>query len=238
MKDMENEKDRKIGRLEKRVQELSERLSYYEHLGDPTAIGVKLAEYRQMKEEYEYDYRSHILQDCKERINELMDDGTISPDQYLDRDEIIDKLSDMFWTDDSVTGNGSGSYTFSTWKAAIYLSHNYETLAKVMEDWDVPLTYERLAEYERNDALIRTYMYNEVLPEAVDSVVPETWWYTDNDWRGHWVVKEQEDKFQDCEFYTHTWRRPDIEVLRENGYKVIDMTNQCLGYFVFEEKDN
>ena len=39
---------------------------------------------------------------------------------YDDRSDIDDVMDDM-WTDDGITGNGSGSYTFNTWKAQEYV---------------------------------------------------------------------------------------------------------------------
>ena len=38
-------------------------------------------------------------------------------DREKDRYEIEEELNDEFWCWDSITGNGSGSYTFSTEKA-------------------------------------------------------------------------------------------------------------------------
>lgn len=53
------------------------------------------------------DYVSEVTKDACEAI----DNG------YYDYVNDADDLTDEMWCDDSITGNGSGSYTFSTWKA-------------------------------------------------------------------------------------------------------------------------
>ena len=53
------------------------------------------------------DYKNQVREDAIDAISE----GDY--DDYESFDEVYDAL----WTDDSVTGNGSGSYTFSTRKA-------------------------------------------------------------------------------------------------------------------------
>lgn len=40
---------------------------------------------------------------------------------FEDRDAFEEKLNDDLWTADSVTGNGSGSYTFDRWEARDYV---------------------------------------------------------------------------------------------------------------------
>ena len=72
-------------------------------------------------------------------------------------------LEDKLFTEDSVTGNGSGSYTFDQIKAEQNLVSNWELLREAKSalstDFD-PLT----AGPEACDVLIRCYL----LPEAID----------------------------------------------------------------------
>ena len=51
-------------------------------------------------------------------------------DLEQDRDDIANDLSEELWTVDSVTGNGSGSYTFNTAKAREYVLENGEEYVK------------------------------------------------------------------------------------------------------------
>lgn len=55
---------------------------------------------------YFEDYRCEVMEDSKRYIDE-------NYDWYDDFDELYDAL----FTADSVTGNGSGSYYFNSWKA-------------------------------------------------------------------------------------------------------------------------
>lgn len=53
-------------------------------------------------------------------INQVTDDATqVLREQWGQWDD-FDEFVDSLWVDDSVTGNGSGSYTFSTWEAEQY----------------------------------------------------------------------------------------------------------------------
>ena len=59
-----------------------------------------------------YNYKDQIRADVKEWIedNEEQIEG-------LDRHDAYEVIYDSCWVDDSVTGNASGSYTFSRWEA-------------------------------------------------------------------------------------------------------------------------
>ena len=59
-----------------------------------------------------YSYKDQIRSDVREWIEDNKDqiDG-------LDRHEAYEVVYDSCWVDDSVTGNASGSYTFSRWTA-------------------------------------------------------------------------------------------------------------------------
>lgn len=63
------------------------------------------------------DYRDQIKEDIKEYLTQENLWPTAEPgtSEYYDQ---YDKAYDQCWIADSVTGNGSGSYTFNTWQAA------------------------------------------------------------------------------------------------------------------------
>ena len=94
-----------------------------------------------------YDYLSAVTADVKDYIND-----NVNFADYEDANELKDKLQDELWTVDGVTGNGSGSYTFSTWKA--------EEWGKLKRD-----------DPEGIDVAIRCYL----LPQAIDAAVNELW---------------------------------------------------------------
>lgn len=49
--------------------------------------------------------------------------------------EIRDRLYEAMWTSDSVTGNGSGSYTFNRWVAEENLCHNMDLFLEAVEEF-------------------------------------------------------------------------------------------------------
>ena len=102
-----------------------------------------------------YDYLKNIKEDIKEYYDE----------KYLkETDE--QALYDEMWTDDSITGNGSGSYTFSTYQAEENIAHNMDLLREAIEEFggDSGEALERGAEY--CDVTIRCYLLSQAIAEV------------------------------------------------------------------------
>ena len=59
-----------------------------------------------------YNYKEQIRADVKEWIEDNKEQI-----EGLDRHDAYELVYDSCWVDDSVTGNASGSYTFSRWEA-------------------------------------------------------------------------------------------------------------------------
>jgi len=73
----------------------------------------------------DYDYRQAMREDIAQAIAEKEEwIGKRITEAYEDKEEAYDQLFDDMWVNDSVTGNGSGSYTFNRYKAEEYLTHN------------------------------------------------------------------------------------------------------------------
>jgi hypothetical protein len=111
-----------------------------------------------------YDYREAVKNDVLEYIN-----NEINFADYEDREELETKLNDDLFTDDSVTGNASGSYTFSTYQAEENLCHNMDLLSEALEEFECSTDYlEKGA--EACDVTIRCYLLNWAISEALDEV--------------------------------------------------------------------
>ena len=97
----------------------------------------------------------------KDEIKENLDRG------YEWEEELYDKL----WTEDSVTGNGSGSYTFSRTKAEEYVFSDVETVVDALKEFEIES--ETLAEHffdqdwEWFDVTARCY----ILPQAISAAI-------------------------------------------------------------------
>lgn len=121
-----------------------------------------------------YDYTAEIKDDIRSYIS----NNSIEPKDYESRDQMYEALYDNLWVDDSVTGNGSGSYTFNSAKAENNLVGNRDLLSDAMdefgsnstEDWKKAALMPEWA-----DVVIRCYL----LGEALGTVLNED--YKDSD---------------------------------------------------------
>lgn len=88
------------------------------------------AEHNRKEQRGEYDYHQAILEDVIEYIRDEVDAS-----EYEDRDALEEALNDELWTVDSVTGNGSGSYTFDRAKAREYVTGNLDLVQEMASDF-------------------------------------------------------------------------------------------------------
>lgn len=127
-----------------------------------------------------YNYLDHEIEDV---INYLKDNW--SPDQIeqLHQEQengtdsiesLEEKLYDELWIEDSVTGNGSGSYTFNTNKAEEYLCHNLSLLGEALKEFGEENATKYLNDPEVADVTIRCYLLSQAISEAVDDLSSES----------------------------------------------------------------
>lgn len=83
-----------------------------------------------------YNYLECVKEDVRNYIEENKIVVTSS-----NREEVEQELNDTLFVNDSVTGNASGSYTFSTWQAEENLCHNFELLTDALEELGYDLSY-------------------------------------------------------------------------------------------------
>ena len=113
-----------------------------------------------------YNYNEVVKADVKEYIQDNYTTAEII-DGLTHREEFDEHLYNEMWTADSVTGNASGSYTFSTWQAEENLCHNMDLLADALADFGCSLAdIERGAEF--CDVTIRCYLLGSALAEVLD----------------------------------------------------------------------
>ena len=126
-----------------------------------------------------YDYLSAVESDVREYI-----ENNVNFHDYSDLDEMKEDLNEKLFVEDSVTGNASGSYTFSTWKAEEYLCHNLDLLAEANEDFGG--SSDILSDgAEMCDVAIRCYL----LGQAIENVAPDMW----QDWEDSQEENEEEE---------------------------------------------
>lgn len=80
----------------------------------------------------DYNYFGAVCDDVREVIAESWADRFAD---FETLDELREALNDELWVCDHVTGNASGSYTFSTWQAEEYLAHNWDVLEEACAEF-------------------------------------------------------------------------------------------------------
>lgn len=115
-----------------------------------------------------YNYFEAVKKDVKNYIENEID---IKKELEIaeDVDRLKDNLYDDLFCNDSVTGNASGSYTFSTWQAEENLCHNIGLLKEALEEFGCGIEYlEKGA--EACDVTIRCYLLSSAISEVVDEL--------------------------------------------------------------------
>jgi len=112
-----------------------------------------------------YDYHEAIKDDCVEAIKEYLE---YHKDEVrgISKDSLRQKFHDSFWTNDSVTGNGSGSYTFSSYDAEQNIAGNWDLLGEAMGEFCCKAdAVEKGPEWA--DVTIRCYLLGEGIDKAM-----------------------------------------------------------------------
>lgn len=122
-----------------------------------------------------YNYLETMVEDIKDYIrnNAELDRN----DLEYDREDLEQKLHDDLWTEDSVTGNASGSYTFNCYQAEIQVCDNMDLLNEMCREFGVEA--ETIGqkfldeEWEWMDVSIRCYLLGQAISEALDEIEEE-----------------------------------------------------------------
>lgn len=117
-----------------------------------------------------YDYYKNVREDIKQRLNEWLDFNRIN--DYSDIDEVISAVYDDFFNSDSITGNGSGSYTFNSWAAEENLCHNMDLLKEALNEFGSELN-DYIDSAEACDVTIRCYVLGQLVRDVVTEFVEE-----------------------------------------------------------------
>lgn len=119
-----------------------------------------------------YNYLDNVTSDVIDAIRENYTSEEIAEKLYEDRDGFSSQLNDDLWIDDSVTGNGSGSYTFSRYEAAENLTGNYDLVKELVSEFgiDAETVADRIDDPEYWDVSIRCYLLYQAIDAALDEL--------------------------------------------------------------------
>ena len=116
-----------------------------------------------------YNYTKAMAQDIREYIAD-----EIELVGYDDREKLEDELNERLWMTDSVTGNASGSYTFSRAIAKDYVIDNMDALVEACENFGImpELIGKKFLEedWEWMDVTIRCHLLPFVISEVIDDL--------------------------------------------------------------------
>ena len=128
------------------------------------------------EEEKKMTYLEQIKEDIRNYIEENYTTEEIS-EKMEDRDEFEEMLNDELWTDDNVTGNGSGSYTFDRSKAQEFVLADIETVQEALQEFCVEadtIAKKFLeSDWEYFDVTARCYVLSMGISEVLDEIEKE-----------------------------------------------------------------
>lgn len=117
-----------------------------------------------------YDYLEQVTADVRDYVEQEID----LTEWAGDRDGLEEKLNDDLWTGDSVTGNGSGSYTFNRVQAQIYVLDGMDELQEAVNEFgiDSETIGEKFLEsdWEYFDVTIRCYLLGQAIAAVLDDL--------------------------------------------------------------------
>lgn len=114
-----------------------------------------------------YNYLEQVAEDAKDAILERMDEW-----DFDDREELEEVAYDELWSDDSVTGNASGSYFCNAWEAEEAICHNLNLLGEAREEFGGCCDVLKDGA-ETCDVMIRCYMLAQAIGTALDELEEE-----------------------------------------------------------------
>ena len=117
-----------------------------------------------------YNYFESVKEDVKNYIENEIDLQEALKEVDFDIDSLCNNLHDDLWCNDSVTGNGSGSYTFSTWQAEENLCHNIDLLQEALQEFGCGIEYLQNGA-EACDVTIRCYLLSSAIYEVIQELI-------------------------------------------------------------------
>lgn len=118
-----------------------------------------------------YNYRESVKDECINAIKDRYTDEELKEIFNNESDDyLFNSCYDDFWVDDSITGNGSGSYTFNSYTAGENLVGNYDLLCDALREFGCDSVDVLEKGEEWCDVTIRCYLLGECLTDAIEEL--------------------------------------------------------------------
>lgn len=121
-----------------------------------------------------YDYRKEMENDIKQYLED--NEYKYNFEDYDSSDDFAQELYDNLWCEDSITGNASGSYTFSNNDAEDYVKDNLDLLKEAVEGFCCKDEFcDRFfnSDFEWMDVAIRCYLLGEMCTTVAEELFEE-----------------------------------------------------------------
>ena len=121
------------------------------------------------------DYRTEVKEDIKAYYED--NEYYINYADFDTPEDFGEWLNDTLWTEDSVTGNASGSYTFNSYEAREKVLADMETVSEALKEFCVPA--EEIGnrflneDWEYLDVTARCYVLGECIAEFIEEYEEE-----------------------------------------------------------------
>ena len=156
--------------LTKQNAELQTKLCRYEHYGSPEYFGTEVERLKDELREYDYDYDQAVYDDVWSWVKEKLDNDELP---HFTKDKLKEE---KLYTDDNVTGNGSGSYTFNRYTAEKYICHNIGYIFDKIKEIGYIVDEKSVLDAEELDVTMRCALLNEAIDKVVEFEIPEEFW--------------------------------------------------------------
>ena len=125
-----------------------------------------------------YNYKEALKEDVKDWLEDNKKELSEKAIEWeYDNDAVYEWAYDLCWTADCVTGNGSGSYTFSTYKARCNVFEDIDSDEYIHDMIQEGFMSEKelgeavaYSEWEKIDVCIRCYLLGQVLQDVLEKM--------------------------------------------------------------------
>lgn len=110
----------------------------------------------------------NYIEAMKADIRQYMEDNDFD---YADKEDLAEQLNDQCWIADSVTGNASGSYTFSRQEAKEHVLDNIDLLKDAYDEFGQREQFTEdffNEDFERMDVTIRCFLLGQVIADVLE----------------------------------------------------------------------
>lgn len=120
-----------------------------------------------------YNYYEAVHDDIVTAIFDNYSNEQIVINLRNDEEKFKEMLYDDLFFEDSITGNGSGSYTMNSMKAEENINNNWDLFSEALDNFEDSFNhyiYGNTLDFEKIDVVIRCYVLRNTINVVVDEL--------------------------------------------------------------------